>query len=129
MDDFTAPVCVWLKRDLRVADHPALAAAVARASGAAVFVVFLYEPEVLAQPEWHPSHTEFQRACLVELEAALGRLGIRLVTRRGEAVAMLDRLRHETGFRLREHLGLVEKHHEDGRPAGTRHGRRERGMV
>ncbi|MFM8709502.1 MAG: deoxyribodipyrimidine photo-lyase [Planctomycetia bacterium] len=100
MDDFTAPVCVWLKRDLRVADHPALAAAVARAKGAAVFAVFLYEPEVLAQPEWHPSHSDFQRECLVELEAALGRLGIRLVTRRGEAVAMLDRLRHETGFRL-----------------------------
>ena len=92
------PVCVWLKRDLRVHDHAALADAVARSQGGAVFAFFIYEPDVLAQPEWDSSHTEFQRECLVDLEAALGRLGIRLVTRRGEAVAMLERLRRETGF-------------------------------
>ena len=100
MVDHAVPVCVWLKRDLRVADHPALAEAVARARGGAVFAVFLYEPEVLAQPEWDASHTEFQGECLADLEVALGRLGIRLVTRRGEAVAMLDELRRETGFQL-----------------------------
>jgi deoxyribodipyrimidine photo-lyase len=100
MPEPVAPVCVWLKRDLRVADHPALAEAAARARGGAVFALFLFEPEVLAQPEWDSSHTEFQRECLVDLEAALGRLGIRLVTRRGEAVAMLERLQSETGFRL-----------------------------
>jgi len=100
MVDHALPVCVWLKRDLRAADHPALAEAVAQARGGAVFAVFLYEPEVLGQPEWDASHTEFQRECLADLEAALGRLGIRLVTRRGEAVAMLDELRRETGFRL-----------------------------
>jgi len=100
MVDHAVPVCVWLKRDLRVADHPALAEAVARARGGAVFAVFLYEPEVLAQPEWDASHTEFQGECLADLEVALGRLGIRLVTRRGEAVAVLDELRRETGFQL-----------------------------
>ncbi len=94
------PVCVWMKRDLRVSDHAAFAEAVARARGGAVFAVFLYEPEVLAQPEWDPSHTEFQRECLADLEAPLGRLGIRLITRRGEAVAVLEELRRETGFRL-----------------------------
>jgi len=100
MIDHAVPVCVWLKRDLRVSDHPALAEAVARSRGGAVFAAFLYEPEVLAQPEWDPTHTEFQRECLADLEAALGRLGIRLITRRGEAVAMLEELRRETGFRL-----------------------------
>ena len=100
MIDNAVPVCVWLKRDLRVADHPALAEAVARARGGAVFAVFLYEPEVLAQPERDASHAAFEHECLVDLEAALGRLGIRLVTRRGEAVAMLESLRRETGFRL-----------------------------
>ena len=100
MPEPAAPVCVWLKRDLRVTDHPAFAEAVARARGGAVFALFLFEPEVHTQPEWDSSHTEFQRECLVDLEAALGQLGIRLVTRRGEAVAMLERVRSETGFRL-----------------------------
>jgi len=100
MFDSCPPVCVWLKRDLRVADHAALAEACARARGGAVFAVFLYEPEVLAQPEWDSSQTEFQRECLADIEAALRPLGIRLVTRRGEAVAMLDAVRRETGFRL-----------------------------
>ncbi|MFM7137006.1 MAG: deoxyribodipyrimidine photo-lyase, partial [Planctomycetota bacterium] len=94
------PVCVWLKRDLRVADHAALATAVERSQGGAVFALFIYEPEVFAQPEWDPSHTAFQEECLRDLEPALDRLGIRLVTRRGEAVAMLERLREETGFTL-----------------------------
>ena len=95
-----APVCVWLKRDLRVTDQAALAAAVERSRGGAVFAVFLYEPEVLGQAEWDPSHTAFQAECLRDLEPALTRLGIRLVTRRGEAVAMLERLHGETGFTL-----------------------------
>ncbi len=94
------PVCVWLKRDLRVADQAALATAVERSQGGAVFAVFLYEPEVLGQPEWDSSHSAFQQECLRDLEPALARLGIRLVTRRGEAVTMLERLREETGFTL-----------------------------
>jgi deoxyribodipyrimidine photo-lyase len=94
------PVCVWLKRDLRVMDHPALTAACAQARGGMVFAVFLYEPEVLAQPEWDASHTEFQRECLVELAGSLAERGIRLITRCGEAVAMLEQVRRETAFRL-----------------------------
>lgn len=66
-----SPVCVWLKRDLRVADHSALAEAVARSRGGAVFAMFVYEPVVLAQPEWNSSHTEFQRECLLDLEPCL----------------------------------------------------------
>ncbi len=92
------PLCVWLKRDLRVADQAALATAVERSRGAGVFAVFLYEPEILAQPEWSPAHTAFQRECLADLSPALARLGIPLVTRQGEAAAMLEQLRQQTGF-------------------------------
>jgi len=120
MDDSQPPVCVWLKRDLRVTDHPALAEACARARGGAVFAVFLYEPEVLAQPEWDASHTAFQRECLADVEAALGPLGIRLVTRRGEAVAMLEQVRRETGFRL------LVSHEETGTGATYARDRRVR---
>jgi len=92
------PACVWLKRDLRVADQAALTAAVEHSRRAGVFAVFLYEPEILAQPEWSPGHTAFQQECLADLKPALARLGIPLITRRGEAVAMLELLRQETGF-------------------------------
>ncbi len=95
-----SPVCVWLKRDLRVDDHAALVAAVDRARGGAVFAALIYVQEVLGQPEWDASHTAFQEECLRDLEPALGRLGIRLVTRRGEAVAMLEQLRIETSYTL-----------------------------
>jgi hypothetical protein len=61
------PVCVWLKRDLRVTDHAALATAVERSRGAGVFAVFLDEPEVLGQPEWDSSHSAFQEECLATI--------------------------------------------------------------
>lgn len=92
------PVCVWLKRDLRVADHEPLTRAAAASNGGGVIAVFLYEPEVLSQPEWSPTHTAFQAECLRELEPALARAGVRLITRRGEAVEMFTALRRETGF-------------------------------
>jgi deoxyribodipyrimidine photo-lyase len=93
------PVCVWLKRDLRVSDHEPLARAAAVSNGGGVMAVFLYEPEVLSQPEWSTAHTAFQAECLRELEPVLARAGVRLITRRGEAVAALAALQQETGFR------------------------------
>ncbi len=92
------PVCVWLKRDLRVVDHEPLTRAAAASNGGGVIAVFLYEPEVLSQPEWSPAHTAFQAECLRELEPTLARAGVRLITRRGEAVEILTALRRETGF-------------------------------
>lgn len=92
------PVCVWLKRDLRIADHEPLGEAVLKARGAGVLAVFLYEPELLDQPEWSSAHTAFQAECLRTLEPQLARCGVRLVTRRGEAVAALEQLRQEQGF-------------------------------
>lgn len=92
------PVCVWLKRDLRVTDHAALATAIEQSRGGGVVAVFLYEPEIYSQPEWHSAHTTFQQECLAALQPALAQLGIRLITRLGEAVSMLEKLRQETGF-------------------------------
>jgi hypothetical protein len=54
------PVCLWLKRDLRVTDHAALAAAVDRGRDGGVVAVFIYEPEVLGQPEWSGDHSDFR---------------------------------------------------------------------
>lgn len=122
------PLCLWLKRDLRVQDHAALAAATEQAEGVAVLAVFLYEPEIFSQPEWSPRHTSFQRECLAELIPALADYGIHLITRHGEAVAMLEQLRHETGFDklfAHEETGTGVSYARDRR---VRHWAREAGV-
>lgn len=78
-----------------MSDHAALATAVSRAQGGAVFATFLYKPEIYAQPEWSSRHTGFEHECLLAVAESLTRLGIRLITRHGEVVAMLEGLRRE----------------------------------
>lgn len=98
MSKISPPLCVWLKRDLRVVDHAALSAAIEQAQGGSVFCVFIYEPEILCQPEMHSRHLTFQRECLIDLEKSLQKLKIRLITRQGDAAVILEQLRTETGF-------------------------------
>lgn len=50
-------VVVWLKRDLRLADHPALAAAAS--SGLPVVVLYVYEPSLLQALDFSRCHLEF----------------------------------------------------------------------
>ena len=112
------PVCVWFKRDLRVADHAALCAAVQHARSGGVVALFVYEPELLGQSEWSSAHTAFQAECLRELEPALAGCGVRLITRRGEAVEVLEQLRTETGFRqlfAHEETGTMVSYRRDRR--------------
>lgn len=83
---------VWLKRDLRIDDHEALA----RAVGAGTCVVlYVYEPEYYATAEFDPSHHVFIDACLAELEAALAVRGGRLTYRAGAMPDVLEALRDE----------------------------------
>ena len=90
------PQCVWFKRDLRLHDHAPLAAA---AGEGPVLAVYLVEPEVWEAADADALHADFVRESLVELAAALRERGIGLVVRRGEAVAVLEELREQTGFR------------------------------
>ncbi|MFM7103016.1 MAG: deoxyribodipyrimidine photo-lyase/cryptochrome family protein [Verrucomicrobiota bacterium] len=96
---------VWFKRDLRVADHAPLVEA---AAVGPVLGWYLYEPELLRSPEWDPIHSRFIEESLRGLEAELATRGVRLITRLGEAVEELERLRREVGF-----LGLWS-HEETG---------------
>ena len=45
-------VVLWLRRDVRLHDHPALVAAAehARASGAPLLPIFVWEPGIIAGP-------------------------------------------------------------------------------
>ena len=82
MSQDVPPLCVWLKRDLRVVDHTALSTAIERAQGGDVFCVFAYEPEIFCQAEIHARHLTFLRECLLDLEQSLQQLRIRLILRR-----------------------------------------------
>jgi deoxyribodipyrimidine photo-lyase len=82
---------VWLKRDLRLADHAPLAAARGFERALALYII---EPEWLASSEFDGSHLEFTLACLAELRAR----GLPLRVCTGSAVTVLAALRRETGF-------------------------------
>ncbi len=86
---------LWFKRDLRVADHPALARAVA--IGAPVIPLYVAEPEYWALPDSSARHWAFVAECLSELCAALAGLGAPLAIRRGDSVEVLEGLRAAHG--------------------------------
>lgn len=88
----TTPTLVWLRRDLRLADHPGWHAALA--TGGPIIPVFILDPifeSYGAAPKWR----------LGESVAALGRTlddrGSGLVLRRGDAADVLETLIDETG--------------------------------
>ncbi|MBC7158106.1 MAG: deoxyribodipyrimidine photo-lyase, partial [Rhodobacteraceae bacterium] len=86
------PILWRVRRDLRLADNPALAAAVA--GGGAVVPVFVLDPaaEALgAAAKWRLGQG------LAAFDAGLRARGSRLILRRGEAGAVLAALAAETG--------------------------------
>ena len=86
------PTILWLRRDLRLSDHPALAAAIAR--GGPVVPVFICDDLVDglgAAPKWRLGLS------LADLAERLEGLGSRLILRRGEALEVLRGLVAEVG--------------------------------
>jgi deoxyribodipyrimidine photo-lyase len=86
---------VWFRLDLRLADNPALDAAVRR--GGAVVPVFISSPE--DEGAWAPGGASrwWLHQSLRALEARLLGAGARLVFRRGPALEVLSALAQETG--------------------------------
>ncbi len=90
-----AVTVVWFRRDLRVADHPALATAAARGD---VVCLFVLEPKLLARRHHQaPERLRFLRAGLTALDAELRELGARLVVRRGDPAEVVPRVAREAG--------------------------------
>ena len=87
-----APVLLWLRRDLRLADHPALLAAVAR--GGPVIPVFIRDEQVTGlgcAPQWRLG------LGLDVFAQTLAALGSRLILRSGPAKQVLADLIRDTG--------------------------------
>ncbi|WP_345793679.1 FAD-binding domain-containing protein [Thauera sp. JM12B12] len=99
---------VWFKRDFRLADHGALAAAARRGP---VLCVAIVEPALWAQADAARQHYEFMLESARALHAEMQRLGGRLHLLVGEAVAVLDRLHAEAP------LDALYSHEETGNGA------------
>ncbi|MDX2156465.1 MAG: deoxyribodipyrimidine photo-lyase [Hyphomicrobiaceae bacterium] len=89
------PVILWLRQDLRLADHPALAAAVA--TGRPVVPVYLLDDD--SPGRWRPGGASrwWLGTSLPRLAASLERLGSRLIVRRGPADAVMPQIAEEVG--------------------------------
>jgi len=91
----TGPSLVWFRQDLRLADNPALAAAVAR--GALLIPFYVLDETTPAR--WAPGGASrwWLHHSLAALAEELERRGARLVLRRGAAAVTVPRLAKESG--------------------------------
>lgn len=88
------PVIVWFRRDLRLADNPALLAAVDR--GGPVIPVYIWAAD--EDGDWQPGAASrwWLHQSLTKLADDLESVGSRLLLRRGASSAQLQRLIKET---------------------------------
>ncbi len=88
----TRPVLVWLRRDFRLSDNAALSAAAA--TGRPVIPVFILDPldeAIGAAPKWRLGEA------IANFDQTLSAHNLRLILRRGSALACLRELIGETG--------------------------------
>ena len=96
---------VWFKRDLRVADHAPLNAAIA---GGPVRPVYVIEPELWAQPDSAQRHWAVIKDGLAELQVALSELGLELLVLNGSLPAVFVELHAKVPF------AAIHSHQETG---------------
>jgi deoxyribodipyrimidine photo-lyase len=89
------PIILWLRRDLRLTDQAALAAAVG--SGAPVIPVFILDDDTPKHRKMGGASRWWLHHSLKSLDADLRKLGSRLILRRGNSVEILCELARETG--------------------------------
>lgn len=91
----SSPSILWFRLDLRLADNPALQAALAR--GGPVVPVFIHAPE--EEAPWQPGGASrwWLHQSLRALEEDLRQAGSRLVIRRGPSLEFLRNLAKEIG--------------------------------
>ncbi|MEM8851275.1 MAG: FAD-binding domain-containing protein [Pseudomonadota bacterium] len=85
---------LWFKRDLRIADHPALASV-----EGPVIPLYIVEPEMWAHPDASGRQWHFVAESLAELRADLAALGTPLIIRHGEATEVLEGIRQSSSIR------------------------------
>lgn len=91
------PIIVWFRSDLRIHDHPALAAAVR--DGVSVVPVFVLNDDLLKGKFSSANRNRFLLESLADLKASLKDKGADLVIRHGDATQVLKDVARETNAR------------------------------
>ena len=90
----TRPVIVWLRRDLRLADQPAIVAA---AKAGPVIPLYVLDDDTPRHRRMGGASRWWLHHSLESLAADLDTLGSRLILRRGVAAEVIADLARETG--------------------------------
>ncbi|GAA4643628.1 deoxyribodipyrimidine photo-lyase [Pontixanthobacter gangjinensis] len=90
----TKPQIVWLRRDLRLADQPALFAA---AQAGPVIPVYVLDDAAAGSHAYGGASRWWLHHSLEDLAKSLGKRNSRLILRRGDAVEELTKVAEETG--------------------------------
>jgi deoxyribodipyrimidine photo-lyase len=101
-----APVILWFRNDLRLADHAALHAAID--TGRPVLPVFILEEKAAGAWAEGGASRWWLHHSLAALRRSLSERGSPLVLRRGDSVAIIDELVRQTGARDVFTGGLAE---------------------
>ena len=88
---------VWFKRDLRLADHAPLAAAIER--GEPLLLLYIVEPTLLGDPHYRGRHWHFIAQSLQAMNDELAMLGAQIQVLEGEPVSLLNRLHQSQPIR------------------------------
>jgi deoxyribodipyrimidine photo-lyase len=92
----TAPVIVWLRRDLRLADQPAFCAAAAEGP---VIPVYVLDDKAAGDRKFGGASRWWLHGSLDALTRGLGKHRSRLILRRGDAAEEIGRIAGESGAR------------------------------
>jgi deoxyribodipyrimidine photo-lyase len=84
---------VWFRRDLRLHDQPALAAACQECDE--ILPLFMFDEPLLQSHVFGPACVSFMLGCLQELSVSLAERGLALQWRRGESVEAVVQAAHE----------------------------------
>lgn len=87
-------IVVWLRNDLRIHDHPALAQAVA--DGDEVIPLYIVDPAIYNGRHASANRNRFLYECLVDVKQSLQQIGGDLVVRHGKTRDELRRIVDET---------------------------------
>jgi len=91
----SAPVILWFRKDLRLDDNLALAAAIGK--GMPVIPVYIREPEAAATGPLGRAQSWWLHHSLISLSQSLLRLGSRLILRSGSARDVIAEIAADTG--------------------------------